>query len=93
LLDGRLACQRCCFAVGVCYRRDHMSPSRRAELVAPRLRAMLSSPTPLMKNGGNSNGRVARRARLEAHLILCEQRIRRTRAEGSTDENAEDVGA
>jgi hypothetical protein len=58
-----------------------MSPSRRAEYRAPRLRAMLTSPMPLMKNRRNRQ-RMERRAALERTLVLTELRLRRTRAEG-----------
>jgi hypothetical protein len=71
LEPGQVACCRCCKAAGIRYRIEHMSPSRRAEYRAPRLRAMLSSPTPLMKNRRNHQ-RMERRAALEAALIQCE---------------------
>ena len=80
---GQLACCRCCNAAGIRYRIEHMSPSRRAEYRAPRLRAMLSSPTPLMKNRRNRQ-RMERRAALEAALIQCELKLRRAHAEGGS---------
>ena len=83
LRAGQLACCRCCNAAGIRYRIEHMSPSRRAEYRAPKLRAMLSSPTPLMKNRRNRQ-RMERRAAFEAALIQCELKLRRAHAEGGS---------
>jgi hypothetical protein len=79
---GQLACCRCCNAAGIRYRIEHMSPSRRAEYRAPRLRAMLSSLEPLTSKVGKNRMWVQRRRSLERALVLCELRLRRTRAEG-----------
>ena len=81
LFEGQPACQYCLSARGVRHRVKHLSQYRRAEYRAPKLRAMLSSPTPLMKNRRNRQ-RMERRAALERALVLCELRLRRTRAEG-----------
>ena len=81
--DGKPACRWCCNARGIRQRIEHMSPSRRAEYRAPRLRAMLSSPTPLMKNRRNRQ-RMERRAAFEAALIQCELKLRRAHAEGGS---------
>ena len=79
---GQLACCRCCNAAGIRYRIEHMTPSRRAEYRAPRLRAMLSSLTPLTSKVGKNRMWMQRRRSLERALVLCELRLRRTRAEG-----------
>jgi hypothetical protein len=59
-----------------------MSPSRRAEYRAPRLRAMLSSPEPLTSKVGKNRMWMQRRRALEAALVQCELKIRRARVDG-----------